>query len=329
MTINWQRFREVIGGHQRFLLTSHIRPDCDALGSELGMAGVLESLGKEVMIVNGDPVPVNLRFIDPQARIKTLHEDVATTDLKDFDALMVLDTSAWAQLGSMGDVLRETSSEIIVFDHHVSEDDLGAESFKDPGAEATGVLVAEAAKQLGVALTSEIATPLFAAVATDTGWFRFPSVSGQTYRTVAQFVDAGASPPGIYGNLYEQDTVARVCLRGIILARVQCELDGRLGHTNASLADFETAGALRSDTEDVINMVLAIAGVEFAVFFVELPNNQVKVSFRSRCSLDCSKFAEQFGGGGHRAAAGATIAGSFTEIQQLVLDRLRTAMQDS
>src|SRR6476660_7609874 len=106
MAINWNRFVEVIRGHQKFVLVSHIRPDCDALGSELGMAGVLEALGKSVRIVNGQATPPNLAFIDPTNRIGVIGQNVQPADLADIDALMILDTSAWAQLGSMGDVIR-------------------------------------------------------------------------------------------------------------------------------------------------------------------------------------------------------------------------------
>ena len=119
MTINWQRFREVIDSHQRFLLTSHIRPDCDALGSELGMAGVLDALGKDVVIVNGQATPPNLAFIDPKLRIKAIHEDVQPADLAGIEVLIVLDTSAWAQLGPMGEVVRSTKAKKCIVDHHV------------------------------------------------------------------------------------------------------------------------------------------------------------------------------------------------------------------
>src|SRR5437588_1306708 len=180
MSINWPRLVEIVRGHQRFLLTSHIRPDCDALGSELGMAGVLEALGKEVLIVNGQPTPRNLLFIDPTQRLKAIGVDVQPSDLESYEVLIVLDTSAWAQLGPMGDVLRSTKAKKIIIDHHVSGDDLGAEPFKDTTAEATGRLVVQAAEQLGVKLTREIAIPLFAAIATDTGWFRFASTKPET-----------------------------------------------------------------------------------------------------------------------------------------------------
>jgi phosphoesterase RecJ-like protein len=327
MTVNWSRFSEIIHAHQRFLLTSHIRPDCDALGSELGMALILEALGKQVTIVNGMETPPNLAFIDPENRIKVIGQEVQLDDLGDIEVLMVLDTSAWAQLGPMGDVIRATQAKKIVLDHHVSEDDLGTESFKNTTAEATGRLVVEAAEELGVALTAEMAMPIFAALATDTGWFRFGSVTSGTYQIAAKLLEAGASPPDIYRDLYEQDTLGRVKLRGIILSRTETELDGRLAHTYVLKEDFTQAGALPADTEDAINMTLAIAGVQFAVIFVEQATGGFKLSFRSRCDVQCNKIAEQFNGGGHKAAAGAFIEGSFAETQPTVLDVVRGAMR--
>lgn len=327
MTINWPRFTELIRSHQRFVLTSHIRPDCDALGSELGMAHVLEALGKDVRIVNGQATPPNIAFIDPEKRIGVINETVQPEDLADREVLLVLDTSAWAQLGPMGEVVKATKAKKMVLDHHMSSDDLGAEEFKNVKAEATGRLVMDAAEQLGVKLTEKMATPLFAAIATDTGWYRFQSASSETYRFAARLIDAGASPAAIYNALYEQDTLGRMKLRGIILARIQAELEGHLAYTHVLLEDFQQTGSLPSDTEDAINMLLAIAGTQVAVIFVQLPNNAFKVSFRSRSHVDCSKLAEQFSGGGHKAAAGATLTGSLADVQNRVLDAVRAAMR--
>ncbi len=131
MSIDWDRFAHVIEQHQNILLTSHIRPDCDALGSELGMAGVLDELGKSVRIVNGEVTPENLAFIDPAGRLQTLGFDTNSDELDDVDLLMVLDTSAWAQLGPMAEVVRTTRAKKIIMDHHLGEDDLGAELFKE------------------------------------------------------------------------------------------------------------------------------------------------------------------------------------------------------
>lgn len=326
MAIDWVRFAAVVRQHHNFVLTSHIRPDCDALGSELGMAGVLEALGKRVRIVNGHATPPNLAFIDPTKRIGVIGQTVQLADLADADALLVLDTSAWAQLGPMGDVIKQTQAKKYILDHHFSTDDLGAEEFKDTSAEAAGRLVFDAANALGVKITPEIATPLFAALATDTGWYRFGSVSPNTYRVAAALTEAGAKPSEIYNSLYEQDSLGRVRLRGLILARITPELGGRVQHTYVLKEDFAQTGALPADTEDAINMALAIVGTQFAVIFVEQATGGFKLSFRSRCHVDCSQLAGQFGGGGHKAAAGAFITGSLAEAQPKILDAVRQAM---
>jgi phosphoesterase RecJ-like protein len=327
MPINWSHFCEIIRAHKRFLLTSHIRPDCDSLGSELGMAGVLDKLGKEVLIVNGHATPPNLAFVDPKRRIQVLGEDISLEEVNAAaDVLMILDTSSWAQLGPMAEVVRSTSAVKLVFDHHLKGDDIGALEFKNTRAEATGRLVAEAAEQLGVPLTPAIAASLFAAMATDTGWFRFSSTTADTYFWASRLVEAGADPAAIYAELYENDTLGRTRLRGRILERFETELDGRLAHTFVRASDFAETGALPSDTEDVINAGLAIAGTEVAVILVEQLEGGFKISFRSRCDLDCSDVAAQFGGGGHKAAAGAFLDGEFATVQTTILNAVRQAM---
>lgn len=328
MTIDWDRFATVIGQHHSFLLTSHLRPDCDALGSERAMAAILRHLGKEATIVNASETPPHLRFIDPEEEVQQLGRDVEVADLVDaFDAIMVLDTSAWIQLGEIGEVLRNSKCAKLVLDHHEGNDDLGAELFKDSSSEAAGRLVWQAAKVLGVALNPEIATFLFTAMATDTGWFRFNSVSGSTYRVAGELLDAGAVPSEIYRHLFENDRLERVRLRGRILSSTRLVHEGRLAYSIASREDFRVSGASAGDTEDVINRTMAIAGVEAAIMFVELPDrDEVKVSFRSCSSLDVAALAGQFGGGGHKAAAGATVKPPLEEVVRRVLDATKSAM---
>ncbi len=321
--IDWKRFKEVIAANKSFCLVSHIRPDCDALGSEIGMACVLESLGKTVQIINGDSTPDNIAFIDPTQRIKVVDVDIQKHEI-DVDVFMILDTSAWAQLGPMSEVIKTTSAKVMVLDHHVSADDLGAEEFKNTTAEATGRLVIEAADALGVSLTPEMAIPLYAAIATDTGWYRFPAANAETYRFAARLIDAGASPPQTYADLYEQETVGRVRLRGTVLARTETELDGRFVHTYAIQDDFSKTGAVQTDTENLVNLTLEISGTQFAVIFVEQPTGGYKLSFRSRCDLTASGVAEQFNGGGHVAAAGAFLPeGTLEENRDKVLSYIR------
>jgi phosphoesterase RecJ-like protein len=325
--LNWSRFVEIVRSHRRFVLTTHIRPDSDALGSELALSGILESLGKEVLICNAFGVPPNLQFLDPQRKLKQLGADVLPEQLDGCEVLAILDTTAWAQLGAMGPVIRASKALKAVLDHHLSEDDLGAELFKDCQAEATGRLVVEAADQLGAPITPEIARAAFVAVATDTGWFRFSSTTAETFRLAARLAAAGAAPDQLYRNLYENNTLARLHLIGRTIARAQTELGGRLIYTWIELADFAATGAIPPDSEDIINMTLEVGGTEVAVILVEQTSGGFKVSLRSRCQLDCSRLAEQFGGGGHKKAAGALLNEPLDSARAKILDAVRAAMK--
>src|SRR6056297_159404 len=325
MPVNWKAFVDQISHYQSFVLTSHIRPDCDALGSELGMAEVLRAVGKDVQIVNAHRTPPPLSFLDPAGRIDVLGDSIEAEAVR-ADCLMVLDTSAWAQLGDMGDVLRASAADKIVLDHHVGEDALGATMYKDYHAEATGHLVVQAADALQVPLTRAMAMPLFAAIATDTGWFRFGSVTPDTFRVIARLMEAGIVPAEVYGDLYERDTLGRLQLRGRILANTASELDGQLVNTHVLKKDFEETGAAPSDTEDAVNLTLAVEGTKAAVIMIEQPRGGFKLSFRSRCPLDCNEIAREFGGGGHKAAAGAFLEGTLQQVQDRVLPIVRKAL---
>ena len=324
MQVDWPRFCEVIHACSNVILTSHIRPDCDALGSCLGMAGLLESLGKKVRIVCGQGVPENLSFMDPDNRIMCIGEDIQAEELADADLHIILDTSAWIQLGDMADVIKNSTCKKIIFDHHEGEDDIDAELFKNTTAEAVGRMIVEAADHLGVELTPQMAQPVLAALATDTGWFRFDSVNSGTFRAVAKLIDSGAVPSKLYGDLYERETAGRLRLRGTVLARIETELDGRLVHTFIKPEDYGNTGAKPTDTENLVNLALKIEGTVFAVILVGQVDGGYKVSFRSRCEVAANEVAGNFGGGGHRAAAGAFFASdSLEEVQEQVLTKVR------
>ena len=326
MSIHWQPLCELIEQTNSFVLTSHCRADCDAVGSELALAQMLQLLGKEVVICNGDPVPEHIRFIDPGEQVRVLGQSIKPTQLWKKDVLIVVDTSAWVQLGPMAEVVKAFPGERVIIDHHVSQDDLGATEFKDENAEATGRLILELAEALGVRITPEIAMPLFAAIATDTGWFRFSSVKEETFLALARLMEAGADPPGIFSALYEQHSLARLHLRGRIFDHVVSDVDGRLMSTHVTQQDFSETGANTTDTEDAINALHTVAGSEIAVLFVELDANITKVSLRSRTEFDVQQIAAQFGGGGHKKASGVTFSGAIEQAQEEVLDAIRAAL---
>lgn len=326
MKIHWQPLKDLIAAHERFLITSHIRPDADAIGSEMGLACVLRELGKTATIVNVSPTPPNLKFLDPACEIRQLGVTITAAEVQEFDAHLIVDTSAWPQLSDIGKAFKDSKKPRVVIDHHVSADDLGAIEFKDTTREATGSLIHELACDLGVTVSSSAATALFAAIATDTGWFRFAATSADTYRVAGELISCGARPDAIYRELYEQATLARMRLAGRVLGRITLDCGGRLAYTSVQWSDFEELGALASDTEDLVNECLKIAGTKAAFIAIEQANRQVKVSFRSRTDVNVAAVAEQFGGGGHKQAAGATFPAPFANALDRALKAMQTAL---
>ena len=327
LIIDWEKFTEIIAQARRFLLTVHVRPDGDCIGSELAMAAMLRCLGKEVRMVNVDHVPPDLQFLEGTDGIEYLDTFNDEAWLDSHDIIMVLDTISWAQLGPMKPILQTHKGTIIAIDHHAVGDDIGAVVFSDTQAEATGRLVFEVARLLGVELTPDTATALFTAIATDTGWFRFSSVTGQTFAVAAELVRAGASPHVIYNRLYEQTSVGKIRLIGRTLAKVELHLDGKLAFTSIMLDDFTQASAIPSDSEDIINKTLEIGGTQMALIAVEQSGGGFKISFRSRCGVDCSKVAAQFGGGGHRQASGAFQNRPFDELKTVLIAAMTEAYE--
>jgi phosphoesterase RecJ-like protein len=226
----------------------------------------------------------------------------------------------------MADVVRRISARKIVIDHHVSEDDLGATFFKDSTSESTGRLVLQAIDALGVELTQAMAVPLFAAISTDTGWFRFASVTEVTLTAAARLIGAGAQPNKIFSALYEQNSLGRLRLQARILSNVKSHLGGRLLSSAITQDDLRAAGAEPTDTEDVINRLLGVSGVDVALLFLELGPMETKVSLRSRSAVDVRAVAERFGGGGHRAAAGVRYPGPLATAEPAVLASVQAAM---
>lgn len=327
MTIDWSPLSDLIDRHDRFLVTTHVRPDGDALGSEVGMAGLLRAMGKDVRIVNASPTPPRYDFLDPEGtRFEHFGGSPPPRGLDDRQALVILDLSAWGQLGDMADFVRAFPGPKVVIDHHDGEDDLGATFLKDTTAEAAGALVLRAAEALGVAITPEMATGLLTALAMDTGWFRHSSTRPDTFRSAAALVEAGARVDEVYRNLFERNTLGRLKMMGEALQGLTTDLDGRIAYTTVTRADFARTGAIPPDTEDLVDFTASLRGVEVGLLFIEQMRGGIKVSLRSRGGLDCAAMARRFGGGGHRAAAGATLPDPLSESLPRILAAVREAL---
>lgn len=325
MAIDWAPFRQIIDDHETFVISSHVRPDADALGSEIALANMLESEGKQVVIANASAAPGNLDFLDPEHRVKRLGDSITPSEVLNNDVHVVVDTSAWTQLAGIGELLKKTNALKVVIDHHVSSDDLGATEFKDTTAEATGTLLHQLGTSLNLPITKETAEALYSAIATDTGWFRFPSTNAETMRIIGDLMDRGVEPYRLYGYLYERRSIARLHLTGKVMSKVRVRFDGRLSFTTVEEKDFEATGSSPLETEGMVNQCLTIEGVEAAFIAVEQQNKRIKISFRSRPGMNVAAIAEQFGGGGHKQASGATMRGPIRVAVSKVMDAFEKA----
>ncbi len=327
MSIDWNPLADLIETHDRFLVTSHVRPDGDALGSEVGMAGFLRQRGKDVRVVNSSRTPPRYDFLDPDG---TLFEHFGgLTDrrsLDDREVVVILDLSAWSQLGDMAEWVRAFRGPRVVIDHHVSQDDLKATFFKDTSAEATGTILVRAIKALGGTFSADVSTGLFTAIAMDTGWFRHPNTKPETLRTVAELVESGAQIDTIYRLLFERGTLGRLKLMGESLANLRTEDGGRIAYTTVTREALARTGAIPQDTEDLVDYTVSLEGVDVGLLFIEQARGGVKLSVRSRNGLDCARLAGKFGGGGHRAAAGAMLPDPIETSVAAVVDAVREVL---
>jgi phosphoesterase RecJ-like protein len=325
MPIDWSPFVDLVRRHQRFLITTHVRPDPDGLGSQLALADVLEGMGRRVQMVIASAWPPRYTFLDPERRIGRFAPPGDA--YREAEVMVVLDTGTWNQLGEFGEFMKTSKAQKIVIDHHVSQDDLGAIQLLDMSSEATGRLIYEAVQALGQPLSKKAASCLFAAVATDTGWFRHKNTIPATFALAEKLMLAGADPNYLYDQIYEQNTKARINLLGLVLERLQVVENGQIAFSMVFKQDYAKTGAIPQDTEDAVNYTRSIGGVEVGMIFLEQPAGGVKISFRSRGKVDVAKIAEAFAGGGHRLASGATLHTSIDEAQDLVLDTVRRALR--
>ncbi len=306
MPLDWSPLVKLLRQHQTILLMTHVRPDADGLGSQLGLADALETLGKKVHVVIASALPPRYQFLDPTGtRIERFRGSGEA--YRNVDLIVVMDTGTWGQIGDFGEFMRSMSVPKVVVDHHRTQDDLGGTAFVDTDAEATGRMSYEIIRALGVPVSAYAAHNLFMALALDTGWFRHPNTTAKSFELAAELVAAGANPTPLYEQLFECASVSRLKLIGVALARMQQRAGGRIAYTEVKTSDYSETGAVPGDTEDLINFPRSIEGVDLAMVFIEQPDGGTKISFRSR-EVDVSQIAEQFDGGGHKLASGARTA---------------------
>jgi len=311
------RIRDEILRRQRFLITSHLKPDGDSIGSQVAMAYALRALGKEVRVVNCDPAqPAMLTFPGvPEI-------EIADTVSGDYDAAIVLECSELARTGVAG----LDRYFVINIDHHPGNAMYGAVNWFDAGAAACGEMVFEVIRSLGVAMTKDIATHIYVAILTDTGSFHHSGISPLTFDICRQLLEAGADPVAIARNAFDSNSIERIRLFSAVLGTVEVDASGRLATIVMNREMARTTGGGYNDTEGLINVPLTVKAVQAVVFFKEWEATEFRVSMRSKGQIDIGGVAAQFGGGGHKNAAGCTVAGSLADVRRQVVPLVEAAI---
>ncbi len=303
--------------HQRFAILGHVRPDGDALGSQLALALSLQQLGKEVRVWNEDGMLEKYSFL-PRAELLT--KPPSTPEV--VDVAVALDTAIQNRLGTAFAAVRSAKIWINI-DHHLSNPGYGDLVYVDTSAPATGQIIFGLIKSQGFPFNRAIAENLYAAISTDTGSFQYPKTSARTFEIAAELVCTGIDVGRLNQQLYENYPRRRVELLRELLRTMRFERDGRVASFSLSLKTAADLEVLPEDNEGLIDHLRAIGGVIVAVFFEELADGKVRVSMRSKSdAVDVCAICQKFGGGGHTLAAGARVRGALAEVEAKVLEEI-------
>jgi bifunctional oligoribonuclease and PAP phosphatase NrnA len=320
----WPEIITVIQNHARFVLTTHINPDGDALGSELALAEHLTRLGKKVAIINSDMTPDALRFLDPHKEIKRYVLGKHAGIIKKAEVIIVLDASGgWERLGRVGQALAQTQALKICLDHHPEATTFVDIAYLDTAAAATGELVYALVRAMAGVITPSMARSLYTAIMTDTGSFRFPKTGPQTHHITATLLAAGVNPLDIYRQVYEQYPLKLVRLKGHVLDVIQTTANGQLAYYGLNQATLKAYGVEPGDLDGFASLGQQIGGVRVVVFAVERARNRVKISLRSDGSVAINQIAAAYSGGGHPSAAGATVEGKLEEVLAEAVEKIK------
>ncbi len=308
-----------IRDRRSFFITAHVNPEADAMGSSLALAWSLRQLGKQAQVVSHDPLPKTLSFL-PHQGILTQTAQIASSP----DALFVLDCGDIERTGFF-DGQRRPPFPVINIDHHVTNKKFGTVNWIDPDAAATAELIYDLDQALGVDLTPEIAICLYTAILSETGFFAYSNTSPKVLKIAAELIERGVDPWAVAQKVRE-NSIGRLHLLGELLLRLEQTPDGRIAWLTVTQEHFKRTGTTAEDTEEFVGYPRSLKGVEVALLFREVDPETCKVSFRSRDQVDVAALAQQFGGGGHRKAAGCTVKGGLKEVQARVIQAVKKGL---
>ena len=308
---------DLIEKHERFGITSHIRPDGDSLGSSLALCWILRGLKKDAEVIMCDQVPQAYAKLPGAENVRV----VPDVD-RDYDAVFVIECSDVSRPGLPG--LKDQF--VVNIDHHSTTELFGDVNWIDSTAAAVGEMIYNLAKAIGARITPELASCVYAALLTDTGSFHFSNTTERTFKIASELVRHGAQPAKLSQAIFYSYPYAKVRLIGEVLSTLERDETGRIAWIRMSKKAMEETGASEDDSDGIINYPLTVGDVEAVAFFRELSNSTYRISLRSKNRVNVARVAEHFGGGGHCNAAGFTVSADFNELSRAVIDELREAI---
>jgi len=323
MNASFADISQVINDHESFVVLSHVRPDGDAIGSQLALGSALEGMGKTVHYVNEDGLPSNLAFLPDSDKILTPPKDVL-----DVEVCIALDCATKPRLGDNALHAASAAKTWINIDHHKTNPGYGDLNYIDSSAPATGQILYELITSQGMPFSATTRDTIYVAVSTDTGSFRYSSTTKRTYEMAADLVERGVNVGEINTLTYDSAPYRKVELLRRLLNTLELNDNKTVADWQLHVSTKEELALKPDDSEDMIDHIRAIDTVQVAAFFEELGENQIRVSLRSKVDhVDCSELASQFGGGGHSKAAGIRMDGPIQDARKKVLDVVYSAVK--
>ncbi len=318
-----RQFADSLQPGQRICITTHVNPDGDGLGSEVGLVHLLRARGIQAVVTNPSPTPDRYHFLFQDLPGVDRTQE-AVKELRRADLIVVLDIAEVSRLGMLSQTVLDRGVPVACVDHHVSQGHLpDGPRYVDPDASATGELIAQIAHANDWALSPAAARALYVAILTDTGGFRFSNTRPAVLRTAAALLDVGLDPEQIYLDVYANATEGRARLLAETLQTLVVEGETGLAWVTVPPGALERHGATADDLDGIVEVPRSISGMRMALLFREIAAGRVKVSLRSVGTVDVAAFAKPFGGGGHTKASGLSMEGSLAEVQARVLGAAR------
>jgi len=303
---------------QSFVVTGHVSPEGDVIGSGIALALALRGMGKKAEVINRDPIPQQLLFL-PHEGLFTQQKSVSQAA----DALVVVDSGSFERTG----YTRSASIPAVVnIDHHITNPSFGNINWVVPTAMATGEMIYDLLKEMEAPITPPIATCIYTALITETGSFRFVNTTSRALQIAGEMIERGADPFRIATALFEANTAGRLKLLAEVLEKMEVSADERIAWIQVTQAQLRKTGTTFEDTEDFVTYPRSIEKVEVAVFFREIGPEQYKISFRSQGKVDVALLAKRWGGGGHTYAAGCTRVGPWEKVKEMILTSVQEAI---